>query len=66
MNLILNGKPHQTGSLKLIELLRELGLNEPKGMAIAINDRVIPKSTWNVHDLKPNDRIEIIRATQGG
>jgi sulfur carrier protein len=36
------------------------------GIAIAINNTVIPKSDWNIHFLNPTDDILIISATQGG
>ncbi|WP_395058529.1 sulfur carrier protein ThiS [Flavobacterium sp.] len=37
-----------------------------KGIAVAINNTVIPKSNWNSHYLNPTDDILIISATQGG
>lgn len=36
------------------------------GIALAINNTVIPKSDWNYHFLHPTDEILIISATQGG
>ncbi|MDX1350697.1 MAG: sulfur carrier protein ThiS [Putridiphycobacter sp.] len=36
------------------------------GIAIAINNIVIPKANWSNHQLKSNDNILIIKATQGG
>ena len=37
-----------------------------KGIAIAVNNSVIPKNTWHVQLLKQNDEVLIIKATQGG
>lgn len=37
-----------------------------QGIAIAINNQVIPKSQWNKIQLSSHDQITIIRATQGG
>jgi len=37
-----------------------------KGIAIAINSIVIPKSEWNNYTLSSNDQLLIITATQGG
>ena len=37
-----------------------------KGIAIAINQTVVPKSDWETHILKPKDHITLIKATQGG
>lgn len=36
------------------------------GIALAINNTVIPKSAWNSHLILETDDILIISATQGG
>lgn len=36
------------------------------GIAVAINDHVIPKNDWDTILLNPTDEITIIQATQGG
>jgi sulfur carrier protein len=36
------------------------------GIAVAINNNVIPKSDWNYHPIQETDDILIISATQGG
>ncbi len=36
------------------------------GIAVAVNQTVIPKSNWNQHLLSETDDILIISATQGG
>ena len=36
------------------------------GIALAINNTVIPKSNWNFHLIQETDDILIISATQGG
>lgn len=37
-----------------------------KGIAVAINQQVVPKDAWNSTILNQNDTIIIIKATQGG
>jgi len=37
-----------------------------KGIAVALNNRIIPLSAWAETILNPNDSILIITATQGG
>ncbi|MGV4413568.1 sulfur carrier protein ThiS [Chryseobacterium sp. T1] len=37
-----------------------------KGIAVAINNRIIPQSIWAATILHNNDSILIITATQGG
>lgn len=40
--------------------------NKQNGIAVAINNTVVPKSNWDNHLLKETDEILIISATQGG
>ena len=40
--------------------------NKQNGIAVAINNTVVPKSTWNKHLVHETDEILIISATQGG
>jgi len=37
-----------------------------KGIAVAVNNNVIPRSDWDSYLLYPNHQILIISATQGG
>lgn len=68
MNLIINGKKEQFDSMqKLGDLLRHLRISEEEsGFAVALNEEVVFRSTWPNVSLTDGDRIEIIRATQGG
>lgn len=36
------------------------------GIAVAINEAIVPKSEWAKTYLKANDNLLIIKATQGG
>jgi len=67
MTVFVNDQPRvlATGA-PLADLLRELGLAERKGVAIAINDEVVPRSTWPTRVLAEGERILVIQATQGG
>ncbi len=47
-------------------LVAHFGFQDQKGMAIAVNQQIIPKSTWNSYALSENDQVTIIHATQGG
>lgn len=47
-------------------LLDARGLNQTKGLAIALNDAVVPKSAWAATRLHAGDEIEIVRAVGGG
>ncbi len=67
MNVRVNDKPHAIGDgATLIQLLGELGLTGRRGVAVAVNDAVVPRSTWPAHALADGDRVLVIQATQGG
>lgn len=67
MTVFVNDQPRALASgAQLADLLRELGLAERKGVAIAINDEVAPRSTWPTRVLAEGERILVIQATQGG
>jgi sulfur carrier protein len=46
--------------------LRSIQIADPKGIAVAVNNTVIPKSDWEKFSINENDQITVIRATQGG
>lgn len=49
------------------DLLRALNLDpERRGLAIAVNDRVIRRGEWQTHAIRPGDRVEIVRPLAGG
>jgi sulfur carrier protein len=48
------------------QLLNESCGEKQKGIAIAINNTVIPKTEWSNRLLKEKDHVLIIKATQGG
>ncbi len=68
MKIIVNGNERDIGEgANLIDLLTQSKLdNDKPGVAVAINNNVISTSEWENIKLKQNDRIEIIRAVQGG
>ncbi len=53
-------------SLNIQELLNHEMPEKQNGIAIAVNDTVIPKTFWANHFLSSSDSILIITATQGG
>ena len=60
-------KKIETVSEFTIQQLVDLEMRDKqKGIAVAINNSVIPKVEWDRHHLKENDNILIIKATQGG
>jgi sulfur carrier protein len=67
MIIRVNDQPREVADdLALADLVRDLGLAERKGVAIAINDEVAPRSTWPTRALVAADSVLVIQATQGG
>jgi sulfur carrier protein len=52
--------------LTVSDLLADLGLQVPAGIAVAVNARVVTRAAFATHALRDGDEIEIIRAVAGG
>lgn len=67
MEVLVNNKLYavQPGT-SIAALLQFIQLPSEKGVAIAINSQVIPKTSWQDQILQTADKITIIHATQGG
>ena len=50
----------------LADVLPVLQIRQADGIAIALNETVIPRGEWERHVLQADDRVFVIRATQGG
>ena len=61
-----NRKEILTEESSLQHLLNSFMPQSQKGVAIAVNQSVIPRSNWEKHFLNPHDEVLIIKATQGG
>ena len=59
-------KQFQANVLHIQDMLDIEIPQKQNGIAVAINNTVIPKSNWNSHLLTDSDTILIISATQGG
>ena len=59
-------KKFNVESLSIQSLLDLEIPNKQNGIAVAINNTVVPKSSWNQHFVHETDEILIISATQGG
>ena len=65
--IYINDRPRPlAGGLRLAGLIRELGLAEKKGVAVAVNGVVVPRAAWPARELAAADRVLVIQATQGG
>ena len=53
-------------NIQLDSLLSRLDKIALNGIAVSINNQIIPKKVWPSTPIKENDNITIITATQGG
>ena len=65
LSIKVNGEVVETSNQILAKIIDQLNLVS-KGIAVAINDEVVPKTDWQNFELKENDEVLIITATQGG
>jgi sulfur carrier protein len=67
MDISLNGAPHHFAGASLIELLAAQAIDHAKpGVAVAINDAIVPRAEWASAALRPGDVVEIVRPHSGG
>jgi len=50
----------------LLDLFNSMELVNQEGVAVAINNEITARSEWNKRQIKENDQILIIKATNGG
>lgn len=57
---------HITSTTTVLSLLQQLRGEKLNGLAVAVNEMVIPRPQWEIMQLNQNDNVLIIQATQGG
>lgn len=65
MNVTVNNKPVETGASTLKELALQLELPE-KGVAVAVSNKIVPRSEWENFAITEGVSIIVIRASCGG
>ncbi len=65
MKIQINNQTAETNAKNLQELADELTL-PAKGVAIAIANKMVPRTSWEATELKENDNVVIIKAACGG
>jgi sulfur carrier protein len=67
VQLLVNGSPAPLPSPATVAgLVAALPGAGPRGIAVAVNGEVVPRSAWNTTGLHPGDRVEVLTAAQGG
>lgn len=67
MEVTVNQQSHTLSETCSVEELILNVLNrQSKGLAVAVNQMIVPKSNWENQRLNSGDQIVVITATQGG
>jgi len=67
LEIWVNGERRRVAAADVRALLVALGLDPGgRGIAVARNGEVVPRSAWGTTTLGPEDQIEIVGAVQGG
>jgi sulfur carrier protein len=66
IDVTVNGQPRRFAERSTVaHLVDDVGCGR-RGVAVAVNEEVVPRSAWDATELAAGDRIEILRAAQGG
>ncbi|MEU4361189.1 sulfur carrier protein ThiS [Promicromonospora sp. NPDC023987] len=69
---VVNGEPYPLDApVAVADLVARLlpGLvvdGAPQGVAVALDDAVVPRGAWSTTTVRPGDRVEVVTAVQGG
>ncbi len=66
MMLTVNGAPAELDPDSTVATLVERLGRDPRGVAVALNEDVVPRGNWSATRLRAGDRVEVLRAAQGG
>ncbi|MET7327009.1 sulfur carrier protein ThiS [Nonomuraea sp. NPDC005650] len=66
MIVTINGASHEvTDGMTVAQAVRTL-TTATTGVAVAVNDEVVTRSSWETTALSDRDRVEVLTAVQGG
>jgi sulfur carrier protein len=67
MDIRLNGEPYTLADGALTDLLTACEVDTARrGVAVSINDAIVPRGEWASTRLKDGDTVEIVRPHSGG
>jgi sulfur carrier protein len=61
-----NGQTEDVGEVTTVADLVARHCPSPRGVAVARNEEVVPRSRWDTTPAAEGDRFEILTAAQGG
>jgi sulfur carrier protein len=68
VNVTVNGEPREVpDGARVLDAVTASGA-EPaaRGVAVAVDGEVVPRGQWDGFELRDGQRVEIVRAVQGG
>jgi sulfur carrier protein len=66
MELVVNGEPRGVEDRATVEALVESLACGRRGVAVAVNSEIVPRSAWAATHLAAGDIVEVLHAVQGG
>jgi sulfur carrier protein len=66
MEVVINGKPHQSAAQLSLAQAVALLTDAQTGVAAALNGDVVRRMAWETTPLSDGDEVEVLTAVQGG
>jgi sulfur carrier protein len=66
MKVMINGRDHSFPSAPSVDDLVSSLVAARRGVAVAVNGTVVPRSSWTEVALADGDTVEVLTAAQGG
>jgi|1185.fasta_scaffold06831_3 sulfur carrier protein len=66
MKITVNGAEHEAEEGSSVAGVVSSVTGRTGGVAVALNDQVVPRTDWNTTIVREADRIEVLTAVQGG
>jgi sulfur carrier protein len=66
MIVMINGAAHEIADGTTVAQAVRTLTAATTGVAVAVNDEVVTRSSWETTTLRDSDRVEVLTAVQGG
>jgi sulfur carrier protein len=66
VQITVNGQPRQADDDTTLTDIVQLVSDRDTGIAVALNNVVVPRSGWAATVLNDDDRVDVVTAVQGG
>ena len=66
MKIKVNNKEMKLGEANTLQQVAQALELPDKGVAVAVNNRIVPRTEWATYSVQENDQIVVIKAACGG